>query len=90
MSVKLLTEHNLEFLSLKGACTGSPESTHVKMPHCCKSQVVAQIKLPSRKKTLTWFNSGVTASSLLSKINNTGGTSVFLNSNKPASLLIVC
>ena len=30
MSVKLLTEHNLEFLSLKGGCTGSSESTLVK------------------------------------------------------------
>ena len=27
MSVKLLTERHLEFLSLKGGCTGSPEST---------------------------------------------------------------
>ena len=27
MSVKLLTEHHLEFLSLKGGCTGSSEST---------------------------------------------------------------
>ena len=26
MSVKLLTEHHLEFLSLKGGCTGSSES----------------------------------------------------------------
>ena len=30
MSVKLLTEHHLEFLSLKGGCTGSSESTLVK------------------------------------------------------------
>ena len=30
MIVKLLTEHNLEFLSLKGGCTGSFESTLVK------------------------------------------------------------
>ena len=37
MSVKLLTEHHLEFLSLKEDCTGSSESTHVKMPHCRKS-----------------------------------------------------
>ena len=37
MSVKLLTEHNLEDLSLKGDCSGSPESTFVKMPHCWKS-----------------------------------------------------
>ena len=33
MSVKLLTEHLLEFLSLKGGCRGSSESTLVKMPH---------------------------------------------------------
>ena len=30
MSVKLLAEHHLEFLSLKGGCTGSSESTLVK------------------------------------------------------------
>ena len=34
MSDKLLTEHQLEFLSLKGGCTGSSESTFVKMQHC--------------------------------------------------------
>ena len=34
MSVKLLTEHHLEFLSLKGGCRGSSESTLVKMPRC--------------------------------------------------------
>ena len=39
MSVKLLTEHHLEFLSLKRGCTGSSESTLVKMPHCWKSHV---------------------------------------------------
>ena len=32
MTVKLLTEHHLEFLSLKGDCSGSSESTLVKMP----------------------------------------------------------
>ena len=26
MTVKLLTKHHLEFLSIKGGCTGSPES----------------------------------------------------------------
>ena len=36
MIVKLLTEHDLEFLSLKGGCTGSPESTFVKMSNCWK------------------------------------------------------
>ena len=43
MSVKLLAEHHLEFLSFKGGCSGSSESTHVKMPHCWKSHVMAQI-----------------------------------------------
>ena len=45
MSVKLLTELNLKFLSLKGGCTGSPESTLVKMPHCLKSRAMAQLYL---------------------------------------------
>ena len=31
MIFELLTEHLLEFLNLKGGCTGSSESTHVKM-----------------------------------------------------------
>ena len=43
MIVKLLTEHHLEFLSLKGGCRGSSESTHVKMPHCWKSHALAHI-----------------------------------------------
>ena len=36
MSVKLLTEHRLEFVSLKGGCTGSSES---------KSHVAAQFMI---------------------------------------------
>ena len=44
-SVKLLTEHHLEFLSLKGGRTGSSESTLVKTAHCWKSHVKAHIKL---------------------------------------------
>ena len=31
MIVKLMTEHHLEFLSLRGGFRGSSESTHVKM-----------------------------------------------------------
>ena len=42
MIVKLLTEHHLEFLSLKGGCRGSSESTLVKMSHCWKSHELAQ------------------------------------------------
>ena len=43
MSVKLLTEHYWEFLSLKGGCTGSCESTYVKMPHCWISHFAPHI-----------------------------------------------
>ena len=42
MSVKLLTEHHLEFLSLTGGCTGSSESTLVKMSNCWKAHATAQ------------------------------------------------
>ena len=44
MSVKLLTEHHLEFLSLKEATlAGSSVSTLVKMPPYLKSHVAAQV-----------------------------------------------
>ena len=43
MIVKLLTEHRLEFLSLQGGCTGSSESTLVKIPNCWKSHALAQV-----------------------------------------------
>ena len=43
MIVKLLTEHPLEFLSLKEGCTGSYESTLVKMSNYWKSHALAQL-----------------------------------------------
>ena len=43
MNVKLLAEHHLEFLSLQRGCTGSSAATFVKMPHCWKSHVMAQL-----------------------------------------------
>ena len=43
MIVKLLTEHHLEFLSLKGGCRGSSEATLVKMSNCWKSHFMAQL-----------------------------------------------
>ena len=43
MTLKLLTEHDLEFLSLKGGCTGSSKSTLVNIPHCWKSHVAAHL-----------------------------------------------
>ena len=43
MIVRLLTEQHLEFLSLKGGCRGSSESTLVKMSHCWKSHALAHL-----------------------------------------------
>ena len=45
MTVKLLTEHRSEFLSLKGGCIDSSESTLVKMPLCWKSHVTADLSV---------------------------------------------
>ena len=44
MIVKLLTEHHLEFPSLKGGCRNVSESTLVKMSNCWKSHVATQMK----------------------------------------------
>ena len=55
MTVKLLTEHHLEFLRLNGGCTGLSESTLVKMPHCLKSHVTAQmVMLNGSKQSGVW------------------------------------
>ena len=43
MIVKLLTEHHLEFLSFKGGCRGSSESTLDKMSNCWKSHAAAHM-----------------------------------------------
>ena len=43
MSVKLLTEHYLEFICLTGGYRGLSDSTLVKTPHCWKSHVTAQL-----------------------------------------------
>ena len=57
MIVKLLTEHHLEFLSLKRGCTGSSKSTLVKMPHCWKSHVAAHFTLHPHELLLSFFSS---------------------------------
>ena len=54
MSVKLLTEQHLEFLSLKGGCKGSFESTLVKMSNCWKSR--AKVQIMSDKIISAHFN----------------------------------
>ena len=54
--LSLLTKHHLKFLSLKGGCTGSYESTLVKMPHCWKSHVMAHMrKVPLKACTSSYL-----------------------------------
>ena len=53
MSVKLLTEHRLEFVSLKGGCTGSSESSLVKM-HYVAVQFMIYIGF---ERTIRWVHS---------------------------------
>ena len=56
MTVKLLTEQGLEFLSLKGGCTGLSESTLVKMPNYWKSHGTAQMSMYMRFWYLSYFS----------------------------------
>ena len=57
-----MTEHHFKFLSLKGGCTGLPESTLVKMPHCWKnhiSRLINKKKLYSLQIVHCWQSSTV-------------------------------
>ena len=56
MIVKLRTEHHFEFLSLKGSCRVSSESTNVKMPHCWKSYALAHLIII--KQCLAYYSLG--------------------------------
>ena len=58
MTVKLLTKPHLRFLSLKGGCTGSSASIHVKMPHCWKSHVTAQLSLEDLTEVVVLLHNG--------------------------------
>ena len=49
-----MTEHHLELLSLKGGCTGSSESTLVKIPDSWKSHVTAQITFKGKRSGCIW------------------------------------
>ena len=73
MSVKVLTEHNLEFLSLKGGCTGSSESTLVKMPHCWKSHDMAHFYSHIQCFTILASSGVLTISTLIAGSKSTGG-----------------
>ena len=68
MIIKQLTEHRLKFLSLKRGCTGSSESTLVKMPHCWKSRVTAQMYLLNDTKANVIHSIAVLNYYLFSKV----------------------
>ena len=70
MSIKLLTEYHLEFLSLTGGCTGSPESAHVKMPHCWKSHVTAHLNSVTEPHTSSSLSSLIGSSDFDERIRN--------------------
>ena len=67
MIAKLLTEHHLEFLSLKGGCRGSSGSTLVKMSNCWKSHAVAHIhsKILNILYDLRWHHNIIYLKTLL-------------------------
>ena len=50
MTLKLLTEQHLQFLSLNEGCSDSSESTLIKVPHCWKSHVAAQLCIDGSNK----------------------------------------
>ena len=62
MIVKLLTEHHLELLSLKGGCRGLSESSLVRMSNCWKSHAVAQSIIAPYPDNMS---SGIAASSYM-------------------------
>ena len=69
MSVQLLTEHDLEFLSLRGGYTCSSESTLVKMPNYWKSHGFKQLKLASNSFAYRYLGKNTTVDTLIS-VNN--------------------
>ena len=58
--LKLMNEHDWEFLSLTRDCPGSSESTLVNMPHCWKSHATVQIISPACSPTNLPVSTGST------------------------------
>ena len=64
--IKLLTEHNLVFLSLKVGYTGSSESTLVKMQHCWESHATAHlVQIPVHPRFRTGSQEALSLSTLI-------------------------
>ena len=56
LNFKLLTEQDLEFLTLTGCCTGSSESIFVKKPHCWKSHITNVLRYVTWLPTWTYYS----------------------------------
>ena len=54
VSIKLLTDYHLRFLSLKGGCISFSESKLVNMPHCWKSHVTVILSITSTSAVAQW------------------------------------
>ena len=90
LTVKLLTENQSGFLSLKGGSTGSSESTLVIMPHCWISHVAAHLMadvqmmiLDFAGRNAIWLilqshGSFLTPSSLFMLLTKLGSSSLFI------------
>ena len=81
MTVKLLTEPHLGFLSLNGGCTGSCESTLVTIPQCWKSHYSELETKPCRnipQCTKTFI--GVTLHQVRRKLNYRTAKNKFVGS----------
>ena len=91
MTVKPLTEHHLEFLSLKGSCSGASESTLVRMSHCLKLRVTAHFitvykkhVLVVRKRNVKTYVLGAHSETFLLRTQN-----ICLFDNKENIILII-
>ena len=89
MNIKLLTEHHLEFQRLKGGCTGSSESTCIKIP--AGSQKAARnrqdsitkknVKHKLQKDPQKKHRLGTVSKKLLEGLNMFNSTNFTLNSD---------
>ena len=86
MIVKLLTEHHLGFLSLKGGCTGSSESTLVKMSNCWTPHAAAHLICNLDTVRIT---TGRTPSGLLQTVSGNIFSQTGTCSNQPVIAQVV-
>ena len=95
MNIKLLTEHHMVFLSLTGGCTGSSQSTLVKMPHCWKCHGSNRLPLPCQSLLCLGLKRSEFPLSAVSCFSRPVSGRILVDkslkhNNFPFSLVIVC